>query len=66
LVWTIAPVNSGVAVTSDEVSSETACEELPVVNGVIVIKPAAAALVIFCIIFMHLLLDNEIFAIILV
>jgi hypothetical protein len=43
LVWTIAPVGSEVAVTSAEVSNECACEELPVVNGVI--QPTAAALV---------------------
>jgi hypothetical protein len=41
LVWTIEPFGSEVAVTSDEFSTESVCEELPVVNGVI--QPAAAA-----------------------
>jgi hypothetical protein len=45
LVWTIEPVCNETADTSTEVSTESACEELPVVNGAI--QPKAVALVIF-------------------
>jgi hypothetical protein len=45
LVWTIEQVSKEVNITLSEVSTESACEELSVVNGVI--QPAAALLVIF-------------------